>query len=356
MVERYRTELAEGIPEVTGWFGVIDETVASSLVAMLKAHGATEVGSAGRRARESGSYAYLKISDGCDEKCTFCAIPSFKGTYSPLRASEILEEAERCLADGARELILVGQDTTRWTDGDLDLAGLIDALSADQRVNWVRVMYLQPTRVTGAFFRFMSDHHKLCAYLDIPFQHSHEEVLRRMGRPGNRITYLDLLRHARSVVPGVSVRSTFIVGFPGEEEHHFEDLLGFVDAGMFDYGGAFVYSPEEGTTAAGLGPVVPASVAGERLNELNERILAVGERARMGMVGRTLEVMIDEVDWESEIEGAFAVGRTRGQAPEIDGVTYVMGDKPARLAPGETVTVRIQEVMGCDFVGEAVAS
>ena len=224
------------------------------------------------------SYAYLKISDGCDEGCTFCAIPGFKGPYRSVPTAEILREADACLAEGARELVLVGQDTTRWRSEGLDLRGLIDLLGADARVRWIRVMYLQPARLGEPFLQFMAGHAKLCRYLDVPFQHSHEEILRQAwGEEGTGPRILAFYERARELMPTVALRSTFIVGFPGETEEHFEHLMAFVKSARFDYGGAFVYSPEEGTEAASLRPVVKKGLAQRRLNLLNEAMLQSGE-------------------------------------------------------------------------------
>jgi ribosomal protein S12 methylthiotransferase len=356
LVERYREELARGIPEVTGWFGAVGEGAARELVQLVaRGEPRTELAQT-IRASETKSYAYLKISDGCDEGCTFCAIPGFKGPYQSAPTAEILREADACLSEGARELVLVGQDTTRWCSEGLDLRGLIDLLASDDRVRWIRVMYLQPSRVGDPFLEFMEGHAKLCHYLDVPFQHSHQEMLRSMGRRGDGASYLALLERARTLMPDVTLRSTFIVGFPGETEEYFDHLMDFVKIARFDYGGAFVYSPEEGTVAAGLRPVVRRGVAQRRLNLLNETILEGGESERSGLLGAELEVMIDSVGGEDLVEDTEATGRIQGQAPEVDGVTYVRGRLDPALVPGDLVKVSICDVMGCDLIGEVCAS
>jgi ribosomal protein S12 methylthiotransferase len=250
----------------------------------------------------------------------------------------------------------VGQDTTRWCSDGLPLSGLIDLLSSDSRVRWVRVMYLQPARIDDRFLEFMGAHAKLCRYLDVPFQHSHPEVLRRMGRRGDGGSYLGLIERARQEMPDVSLRSTFIVGFPGEREQHFEHLLDFVGRARFDYAGGFIYSPEEGTKAAGLRPSVDRRVARRRLNRLNDLIWQIAEREHVRMIGTRLELMIDAVDGDEVVEDVRAVGRTRGQAPEVDGVTYVEGRLPEGLVPGDVVNVKINAVAGCDLIGEICAA
>ncbi len=356
LVDRYREDLSKGIPEVSEWLGVAGAGASEELVRAITGLGATASGVPPRSSLEGKSYAYLKISDGCDEGCTFCAIPGFKGPYRSVPADEILQEADACLSEGARELVLVGQETTRWSSDGLDLSGLIDALAADDRVRWIRVMYMQPSLLDDQLLEFMAGHDKLCRYLDIPFQHSHGDVLKRMGRRGEGAAYLRLIERAREMMPGVAVRSTFIVGFPGETEMHFGHLMAFVRGAQFEYGGAFVYSPEEGTSAARLRPVVSRRVAQRRLNLLNEALLETGEEVRERLVGTEVEVLIDSVDETELMEGCIAVARTQGQAPEIDGVTYIRASNDAPPVVGATAKVRVGEVLGCDLVGDICAT
>ena len=372
LVGRYRKELTEGMPEVSAWFGLAGGPDEPELLRLLaggrsgaepRVAVATEAAGAAvarvrppeANAQSRQSFAYLKISDGCDELCTFCAIPAIKGPYYSVKAADILKEADACLAEGARELVLVGQDTAVWEDGELDLGGLIDLLAADQRVRRIRVMYLQPEHVTERFLRHMAAHPKLCRYLDVPFQHSHPEILRAMGRAGDGDSYLALLDKARRLMPDVSVRSAFIVGFPGEREEHFEHLLSFVDKAAFDYAGGFVYSPEEGTRAATLRPRIRRSVGRERLNRLNDLLAERSEQQRQGLVGSRVEVIIDSLG-SDETEDNVVVGRTAGQAPEVDGVTYVEGCLPEGTQPGDLVEVTVSTVLGYDLVAVTGAS
>jgi ribosomal protein S12 methylthiotransferase len=380
LVERYREELARGIPEVSAWFGLVGGSDTPGLVELLTAtppgadaglpatgrtgapreraarpfagregHAGPDRPPAQPRAAARPSYAYLKISDGCDELCTFCAIPAIKGPYYSIPAADILQEAGACLAEGARELVLVGQDTAVWNDGELDLAGLIDLLAADERVRRLRVMYLQPEHVTDGFLRYMAASPKLCRYLDVPFQHSHPDILRGMGRSGDGDSYLALLARARRLMPDVSVRSTFIVGYPGEREEHFEHLLRFVDEAGFDYAGGFVYSPEEGTAAAALRPRVRRTVAQQRLNRLAALLAARSEQRHQSLVGARVEVIIDSLD-AGETEDDAVIARTAGQAPEVDGVTYVEGDLPEGTEPGDVIEVTVNGVLGYDLL------
>ncbi len=245
----------------------------------------------------------------------------------------------------------MGQDTARWESGGMELAGLAETLAADPRLTWLRVMYLQPEHLGEAFLEYMGKGGKLCPYLDLPLQHSHPEVLRRMGRAGDGDSYLELLERARRIIPGVAVRSAFIVGFPGETEDHFQHLLDFVREAEFDYAGAFVYSPEEGTPAARLRPAVPRRVARERFNRLNRVLAEVAESLHGRQVGATVDVMVDALGCEDDGEGPEAVGRTRGQAPEVDGVVHVEGRLPDGVKVGDVIRVTIDAAVGYDFVG-----
>jgi ribosomal protein S12 methylthiotransferase len=355
LVERYREELARGIPEVSAWFGLVDGPERKELVHLLAAE-APEIGvAAGLHAGAAGcgpaAYAYVKISDGCDELCTFCAIPGIKGPYRAFPPEEILREADACLGEGARELVLVGQDTARWESLGLELTGLAERLAADPRLEWLRIMYLQPEHVTDEFLAYMGRQEKLCRYLDLPLQHSHPDLLRRMGRAGDAGSYLELLAKARRLVPGVALRSAFIVGFPGESEAHFEHLLDFVREAEFDYAGGFIYSPEEGTPAARLKPGVARRVATERLNRLDRVLGEVAELVHARQVGWAVDVMIDAIGGEEACDEPEAVGRTRGQAPEVDGVVHIEGRLPEGARVGDVIRVTLDAAVGYDFIG-----
>lgn len=370
LVQRYREELAAGIPEVQGWYGLGDT---AALVNDLRSLVARAVSSpAGPRpvvaspssSPEGGppspepprSYAYVKISDGCDHGCSFCAIPGIKGPYVALPPDEILEQAGAALDEGARELVLVGQDTAIWSSDTLDLAGLLGTLAADPRVRWIRLMYLQPEHVDDALLATLAGNDKVVEYLDIPFQHAAARVLRRMSRRGDGDSYLALLERARRILPDVSLRTTFIVGFPGETENDCAALLDFCAAASFDHGGAFVYSPEERTPAYRLRPRVPAAIAEERLGRLSSALLSAAEQANRARVGRPVDVMVDAVGAAEGPEGVVAVGRTSRQAPEVDGVTYLEGDLPADTRPGDLVRAVVTEAFGYDLIARCDAT
>ncbi len=353
LVERYHDELTSGLPEVKAWFGLLTAEEQRRLLDYIlrEERPIPSPDAVVAKYRNPSSHAYLKISDGCDGPCTFCAIPQIKGPYQAVGPDEIQAEAEACLAEGARELVLVGQNTICWEHEGRDLLDLIEALATDPRVFWIRVMYLQPEQVTERFLRYMAEQPKLCHYLDVPFQHSHPVLLRRMGRIGDRESYLELLASARRLMPDVAVRSAFIVGFPGETPEHFDHLLDFVRDAELDYAAGFTYSPEEGTLAAKLRPRVRRSVAIERLNRLQAAIVKSAEEAHQRLVGTKVQVMVDAIGPEDSGEEFVALGRTRGQAPEVDGVTYIEGTLPVGTMVGDVIEVRIEAAVGYDLVG-----
>ena len=356
LVERYREELQAGIPEVGAWFGLGEEARFVESLLLAEPESLRPVGGSAEAIPGPGlSYAYVKISDGCDEPCTFCAIPSIKGPYYSVETAAIVREVGACLDEGAREIVLVGQDTAVWRSDGLDLVGLLDLLAADERLLRLRVMYLQPEHVTADLLRYMAEQPKLCRYLDIPFQHADPHVLRRMGRWGDGSAYRELVDRARRLMPDVSLRSTFIVGFPGETEEQFQTLVDFVDEIGFDHAGGFVYSPEEGTRGAVLRPRVRRAVALDRLNRLTDLISCRAEAEHGRLVGSSLEVMIDELAPDDDT-GVTALGRTEGQAPEVDGVTYIEGDLPMGAGLGDLVTVTMTDAVGHDLIGRCYAS
>lgn len=354
LVERYREELEAGLPEVAGWYGL---SGVEQLVRRLAAEARPMGDALSEASRSNGSadfgaptFSYLKISDGCNHLCTFCAIPNIKGPYAALPLETVVEEARTALEAGSRELILVGQDTAVWREGDVDLLGLVDLLAVDTRVERLRLLYLQPEHVSERLLAFMADHDTLCRYLDIPFQHASRSVLRRMGRAGGGDSYLELIHRARDAMPDVSLRSTFIVGFPGETEDDVEELLDFISDAGFDHAGVFAYSPEVGTVAADLEGRVPAEIVAERATRVGQALIDGGAAAAAARVGTRVRVLVEAVGDEDLPEGVWGVGRTCGQAPDIDGVTYLAEPTPLGVRRGAFVDGVVEESAGYDLV------
>jgi ribosomal protein S12 methylthiotransferase len=301
-------------------------------------------------------YAYLKISEGCNNRCTFCIIPKLRGDLVSRPAGDVLREAERLVAAGVKELLVISQDTSaygvdvkyapsRWREREvqtrfLDLARALGELGA-----WVRLHYVYPYPHVDDVIPLMADG-KLLPYLDVPFQHASPQVLKRMRRPAAQEKTLDRIRRWRAICPELTLRSTFIVGFPGETEEDFDLLLEWLDAAALDRVGCFRYEPVAGAVANDLAAPVPDAVKEERWHRFMARQQAISARRLARKVGARQAVIIDRVDADG------AKGRTRGDAPEIDGTVHVTARRPLRI--GEIATVKIERADAYDLHGTVV--
>jgi ribosomal protein S12 methylthiotransferase len=295
-------------------------------------------------------FAYAKIAEGCDYTCAFCIIPTLRGSYRSRTIESIVEEARRLAAGGVRELLLISQDTSFYgiDRGERGaLARLLRELNEVEGLRWIRLLYLYPTTITDDVLAAMADCDKVCRYVDLPLQHASADVLKRMRRPGNRRTYDTLLARIRGRVPGVTLRTTFIVGFPGETDADFAELEAFVQDTGFDHVGVFTYSHEEGTRAFGLTDDVPARVKRRRREALmarQKRIVTDGQKQRLGT---EVGVMIDGPSPEHEL---VLQGRTEGQAPDIDAVVYLTDCDPQLYRAGDLIHAQIVDAREYDLV------
>jgi len=295
-------------------------------------------------------YAYVKIAEGCDYKCAFCIIPTLRGHYRSRPAASIVQEARALVARGVKELLLISQDTTFYGVDRHErgaLARLLRDLNAVDGLEWIRLLYLYPTTIDDDTLAAMAECDKVCKYIDLPLQHASADVLRRMRRPGNRETYDKLLARIRARVPDVTLRTTFIVGFPGETEADVEQLKDFVRDTGFDHVGVFTYSHEEGTRAYAMEDDVPAAAKAERRDAVMrmQRDLVASRLA--GRIGDEVRVMIDGPSPESDL---VLSGRLEGQAPDIDAVVYLDGCDPSEFSAGEVVPAVVTGASGYDLV------
>jgi ribosomal protein S12 methylthiotransferase len=299
-------------------------------------------------------YAYVKISEGCNHRCTFCIIPSLRGDLVSRPVGEVLDEAERLVQAGVQELLVVSQDTSAYGRDNRYRTGFWRGRPLKTRMKelceamaelgaWVRLHYVYPYPHVDEVIPLMAEG-KLLPYLDIPFQHAHPEVLRAMKRPAASEKTLDRINAWRRICPDITLRSTFIVGFPGETEAQFQYLLDFLEEAQLDRVGCFTYSPVEGASANAIEPAVPEEVKQERLARFMEKQAAISARRLQRKIGRELEVLIDEVGADGSI------GRTQADAPEIDGLVYLLDDLAVK--PGERVRVRITAADEHDLWGE----
>jgi ribosomal protein S12 methylthiotransferase len=295
-------------------------------------------------------YAYVKIAEGCDYKCAFCIIPTLRGKYRSRSHESIVTEAQRLAAQGVKELLLISQDTTFYgiDRGERGaLARLLRALNRVDGLEWVRMLYLYPTTITDDVLDAMAESEKVCKYVDLPLQHASDRVLKRMKRPGTRAGYERLLDRIRTRVPGVTLRTTFIVGFPGETAEDCAELESFVEAVRFDHVGVFTYSHEEGTSAYGLNDDVPAAAKRRRQAGVMRLQRRVVQKAQQSRIGSRVRVLVDGPSAEHDL---VLRGRLEGQAPEIDPQVYLTDCDPSALTAGEFIQAEIVANRAYDLV------
>jgi ribosomal protein S12 methylthiotransferase len=365
MVERYRNDIREQIPEVDAVIGTGEvEKILEAIEGQLRPddlHAADLPDylyndATPRILATSRHTAYIKINEGCDHPCTFCVIPQLRGKFRSRRFESVVREAENLAAAGVREISLIGQDTTFYGE-DLGLrdglATLLERLAQVEGLNWVRFLYCYPNRITPKLLDTIAAHPRLAKYLDVPLQHASRNVLARMKRGANGDAFLKMLEKARKAIPGVSIRTSFIVGFPGETENDFNELCDFVRAANFDWMGVFSYSDEDTSKSFALDGKVDAKTIARRrdtLMSIQKKISAANLRKK---VGQTLQVMLEgpskdtDLIWEARLEG---------MAPEIDGKVYVtefagVNDAAELPAPGTMATLEITESKHYDLIG-----
>lgn len=370
LVERYRDDLIKELPEVDAFIGTsqvaeilnaADEEFDAKQLAIrpIGNKSATylyDFDTPRMRATESHT-AFIKIAEGCDRPCAFCSIPGMRGSFRSRRFGSIIEEARNLGKQGVKELVLIAQDSSRYGEdlGEVDaLAALIRALGEIEEIEWVRVMYAYPTHISDAFLAAIAETPKAVKYLDMPLQHASRNVLKLMKRGGTRESLETLIRRVRDRVPGITIRTTFITGFPGETEEDFEQLIEFVKSCMFDNVGVFTYSDEEGTPAFDLPNKVDAKIAKRRRDLLMKEQAKISKNLNKQRVGGVYKVMFEGLSRESDL---LFQGRLEGQTQEIDGYILI-NDMPDDFEPkiGGIYNVRITNAYEYDLIGEIVAA
>ncbi len=345
--QRYRSELPSEIPEVDGWFGAFST---DPLLQELSVRRNPALDTR-RWLTTPGHYAYLKISEGCDRQCSYCAIPGIRGKHVSVPQEQLLDEAAALADQGVRELIVIAQDTTFYgldLYGQRRLGSLLEKLSGIEGIEWIRLLYSYPASFPEDVLEIMASSPKMCRYLDIPLQHSADPVLKAMRRSIDADGTRRLVERIRKAVPDIALRTTMMVGHPGEGEKEFEDLLSFVSEYRFERLGAFAYSEEEGTWGAqNLKDTVPEAVKQERLDELMELQAGISLKYNESRIGSIERVLVDSCD---PVENTFS-GRSSRESPEVDGEVNVTcnGKLPV---PGTFAEVRITGADEYDLTGE----
>lgn len=296
-------------------------------------------------------FAYLKIAEGCDNCCSYCAIPSIRGPFRSRPIEHVVGEAKRLAESGVTELVLVAQDTTRYGEdlyGSSALPKLLDELNDIEGLHWIRVLYCYPERITDELIEAIASNDKVVKYIDIPIQHCNEEILRKMRRPGNRKTLETLIKKLRARMPGITLRTTLIAGFPGETKQQFAELCQFVKDMKFDHLGCFAYSQEEGTLAATMEGQIDDSVKRRRADIIMTEQATINERRNQRMIGKTVEAVVEGFDRYAEC----FFGRTAADAPDIDGKIFFTAPKNTKT--GTYVKVRVEDVLDYDLIGTVV--
>jgi ribosomal protein S12 methylthiotransferase len=360
--QRYHPDLPALLPEVDGFVGTGEfPRIAAIVRSILRGRGDTRLWVTGhtalmtsalpRRRLSPGHTAYLKIAEGCDHACRFCAIPGIRGPLQSRQRADLVAEARQLAAHGVREIVLVSQDTTSYGADRGEPGGLVallEDLLAISSLAWIRLHYLYPTRITQELIALFAAEPRLCRYVDLPLQHADAGILKAMGRGGSPASLRRLVDRMRCAVPGLIIRTSFITGFPGETAARFDVLRRFVKEMQFDRMGVFRYSDEEGTPAAALGPKVPRRVAEARRARLMVVQARIAERKGRALVGSIQEVL---VDGPAETLPGLLCGRTAGHAPDVDGTVFLRGPQ---VAPGTFVRARIQEAFEHDLSAEIV--
>ena len=365
LAERYRDELKKEIPEIDAVYGTgeVPDFVNGLApgVKPLTLHRKVPVfgvdlpsyiydADTPRKRVTPGHYAYVKIAEGCDYKCAFCIIPKMRGHYRSRSIESIVQEATQLAAQGVKELLLISQDTTFYgiDRGERGaLPRLLRALNDVSGLEWIRLLYLYPTTITNDVIDAIADLDKVVKYIDLPLQHASDAVLKRMKRPGTRQSYRRLLENIRARIPNVALRTTFIVGFPGETPDDFAELEAFIEQIGFDHVGVFTYSHEEGTSAHELKDDVPAATKQQRQERLMARQRDIVTKRQQTRLGEKTRLVVDGTSAEHEL---VLQGRLAGQAPEIDPVVYLTECDPSTFAKGSFIDVEIVGAEAYDLV------
>ena len=367
LAERYREQILDELPEVDAVLGVgsIHNIVeAIEAVTVNKKKGSKRkytsfedketVRLGGDRILTTPEYtAYLKIAEGCDNRCAYCAIPSIRGKFRSREMDDIVAEAKQLEALGVRELCIVAQDITRYgldLYGKYSLAPLLRRITEETEIPWIRLLYCYPDKVTDELIAEIRDNPRILKYIDLPIQHISDRMLSAMNRHGDGRMVREVIAKLRREIPDIVIRTTFIVGFPGETEEDFCELCEFVKEARFEHAGVFPYSREEGTAAYDMPDQIDEQVKQDRADILMSEQLEINERRNQSMVGKVLTVLCEDYDPVGQIH----FGRGTDDAPEIDGKIYFRAD--TRVAPGSFVKVKIREVMDYDLIGRLVTA
>lgn len=373
LVQRYYKDLKKAIPEVDLWIKLdeydhlwdkIEDLVKRDIVEKSKTKTSTQITKIepmpmfeqhnfmNRTITTGKNYAYLKIGEGCSNRCTYCAIPYIRGPFVSRKKEDILEEAKKLAKDGIKELIVIAQDTTKYGEdiyGENKLAELLEELSNIDEIKWIRFLYSYPEGITDELINVVANNSKIAKYFDIPIQHISDTVLKRMNRRTNKKQITSLIKKIRKDIPDVTIRTTLIVGFPGETKEDFKELEDFVKETKFDKLGAFQYSKEEGTPAAKLPDQIHGNTKKARYNKIMSEQQKISNDILKNKIGKKCEVLIEETSFDNK----FYIGRTMQDVPEIDGLVYIKNDGQENIL-NTFVKCEVIDVKNYDLIAKIV--
>ncbi len=373
LVQRYYEDLKKAIPEVDLWIKLdeydhlwdkIEDLVKRDIVEESKTKTSTQITKIepmpmfeqhnfmNRTITTGKNYAYLKIGEGCSNRCTYCAIPYIRGPFVSRKKEDILEEAKKLAKDGIKELIVIAQDTTKYGEdiyGENKLAELLEELSNIDEIKWIRFLYSYPEGITDELINVVANNSKIAKYFDIPIQHISDTVLKRMNRRTNKKQITSLIKKIRKAIPDVTIRTTLIVGFPGETKEDFKELEDFVKETKFDKLGAFQYSKEEGTPAAKLPDQIHGNTKKARYNKIMSEQQKISNDILKNKIGKRYEVLIEETSFDNK----FYIGRTMQDVPEIDGLVYIKNDGQENIL-NTFVKCEVIDVKNYDLIAKIV--
>lgn len=357
LVERYKDELQKAIPEVDLWikyseYKTIWEQIQSVIKQEEKELAKYDFNEYTDRVITTGkNYAYLKIADGCSNHCTYCAIPYIRGNQISRKIEDVLEEAEKLADEGYKEIILIAQDTTKYgfdIYGESKLSELLEKLCKIDKIKWIRFLYAYPENIDDELIKIVKENDKICKYFDIPIQHISDSVLKRMNRKSDGKSIRNLIKKLREEIPNVVIRTTVMVGFPGESKENFDELYNFLKQAKFDKLGCFSYSKEEGTPSARLKEQIHPMTKKSRYNKIMQLQKEISKENLEKNIGRELEVLIEDKTFDNK----YYIGRSYMDVPEIDGIVYVKNDE--NLNFGEFIKCKVTKVDEYDLVAEKI--
>ncbi|MCI8273756.1 MAG: 30S ribosomal protein S12 methylthiotransferase RimO [Clostridia bacterium] len=373
LVQRYYEELIKCLPEVDLFIKIEEYDKLWQKIEMLIKEGKTEKNAtkASKKISEikalpmptskefyervittGENFAYLKIGEGCSNRCTYCAIPYIRGPFVSRKMEDIIEEAKRLSEKGIREIIIIAQDTTKYgvdIYGESKLAELLQKLSEIPEIRWIRFLYSYPEGITDKLIQVVKNNEKICKYFDIPIQHISDKILKKMNRRTNKKHIEQLIDKIRKEIPEATLRTSLIVGFPGEEQEDFDELCEFVEKAKFDKLGAFMYSKEEGTPAERLPNQIHKNTKKSRYNKIMKIQQQISKRNLKEIINKQYEVIVEEITFD----GKYLIGRTKQDVPEIDGLVYIKNENKKKLL-NKFVKIKVIDVNDYDLIGELI--